>query len=105
MLVGAAPAPDQGMAKLWFRSLGGAELRNDIAAAPAWRRRPGRLPSAEMDDPALSLRPRVLVVEDEPGVAWPFAEALEREGFDPRLARTAREALAAAAESTYDMVI
>ncbi|QEC47968.1 response regulator transcription factor [Baekduia soli] len=37
--------------------------------------------------------PRILYVEDEPSIAEPFRQALVREGFEPTVARTAREAL------------
>jgi len=42
--------------------------------------------------------PRILVVEDEAGIAEPFAAALRREGFVPRLARTVADARAALAD-------
>jgi two-component system response regulator RegX3 len=41
------------------------------------------------------VKPRILVVEDEPAIAEPLAENLEREGFEPEVASTtgaAREA-------------
>jgi two-component system, OmpR family, response regulator RegX3 len=38
-------------------------------------------------------RPRILLVEDEQSISEPFSHALEREGFEPVVARTAREAL------------
>src|SRR5688500_3305939 len=47
----------------------------------------------------------VLVVEDEESISAPLAEALEREGFDPHVAPTAREALAAAGRLDPDVVL
>ena len=48
----------------------------------------------------------MLVVEDEAGIADPFAAALEREGFAPRVARTAAAARAALAEpAPPDLVV
>ncbi len=38
------------------------------------------------------MRPTVLVVEDESSIAVPFASALRREGFEPVIAATAKEA-------------
>src|SRR4051812_893935 len=38
-------------------------------------------------------RPRILYVEDEPGIVEPMVRALERAGFEAVTARTAREAL------------
>jgi two-component system, OmpR family, response regulator RegX3 len=38
-------------------------------------------------------RPRILFVEDERSISEPFSHALEREGFEPVVARTAAEAL------------
>jgi len=49
--------------------------------------------------------PRVLVVEDEPSIAEPFAEGLTREGFDPVLAATAAEALRLARETDPAVVL
>jgi DNA-binding response OmpR family regulator len=42
------------------------------------------------------VKPRILVVEDEPAISEPLAESLDREGFEPEVAgtlETAREAL------------
>lgn len=49
--------------------------------------------------------PRILVVEDEPSIAEPFAEGLAREGFDPVVAGTAEEALRLARETDPDVVL
>jgi DNA-binding response OmpR family regulator len=54
------------------------------------------------DPPA---RPRVLVVEDEAGIAGPFVAALEREGFAARHAETAAAARAALAREPADLVV
>ena len=43
----------------------------------------------------LGVKPRILVVEDEPAISEPLAESLEREGFEPEVTSTigaAREA-------------
>jgi len=47
----------------------------------------------------------VLLVEDESSIADPFAQALERNGFTPVIARTAREALVLARERRPDVVL
>jgi len=47
----------------------------------------------------------VLLVEDESSIADPFAQALERNGFTPVIARTAREALLLARERRPDVVL
>ena len=49
--------------------------------------------------------PRILVVEDEPSIAVPFAEGLAREGFDPVVAGTAAEALRLARETNPAVVL
>jgi DNA-binding response OmpR family regulator len=49
--------------------------------------------------------PRILVVEDEPSIAEPFAEGLVREGFDPIVAGTAADALRMAREAEPDVVL
>jgi DNA-binding response OmpR family regulator len=49
--------------------------------------------------------PRILLVEDEASIAEPFAKMLEREGFRPTVARTAREALDSATEQEPDLVL
>jgi DNA-binding response OmpR family regulator len=50
-------------------------------------------------------RPRILLVEDEPSIAVPFGQALEREGFDPLMAGTARDALRLARDEQPDLVV
>jgi two-component system, OmpR family, response regulator RegX3 len=47
----------------------------------------------------------VLVVEDEPSIAEPFARALLRGGFRPTVARTGAEALKAVQELVPDVVL
>ncbi len=47
----------------------------------------------------------VLVVEDEPSIADPFARALRRGGFRPTVARTGAEALRAVLELAPDVVL
>jgi two-component system response regulator RegX3 len=50
-------------------------------------------------------RPTILLVEDEQAITEPLAEALEREGFQPRVAGTAREALESARSASPDLVL
>jgi DNA-binding response OmpR family regulator len=50
-------------------------------------------------------QPRVLYVEDEPSIAQPFSQALQREGFIPTIAGTAQEALALAEELQPDLIL
>jgi two-component system, OmpR family, response regulator RegX3 len=53
----------------------------------------------------VSSAPSVLVVEDEPSIAEPFARALLRGGFRPTVARTGADALRAVRELTPDVVL
>jgi two-component system, OmpR family, response regulator RegX3 len=48
---------------------------------------------------------RILFVEDEASISDPFSRALAREGFEPTVARTAREALALAERTQFDLVL
>jgi DNA-binding response OmpR family regulator len=48
---------------------------------------------------------RILFVEDEPSISDPFSKALSREGFEPVVARTGREALALADRIDPDLVL
>jgi DNA-binding response OmpR family regulator len=48
---------------------------------------------------------RVLLVEDELSIAKPFAQALERSGFDTTIALTAAAALRVASEAAPDVVL
>jgi two-component system response regulator RegX3 len=50
-------------------------------------------------------RPTILLVEDEHAITEPLAEALEREGFQPRIAGTANQALETARQSAPDLVL
>jgi DNA-binding response OmpR family regulator len=50
-------------------------------------------------------RARILFVEDEASISEPFSRALSREGFDPIVARTAKEALALAERLPPDLVL
>lgn len=52
----------------------------------------------------MSMRPKVLVVEDEPAIADAVAYALETDGFEPRVVGTGHEALEAAGEG-IDFVV
>jgi two-component system response regulator RegX3 len=54
---------------------------------------------------AAAARARILFVEDEASISDPFSRALAREGFEPVVARTAREALALAGRSQFDLVL
>ena len=47
----------------------------------------------------------VLIVEDEEAITVPLAEALEREGFDSRVAGTVSQALELAREAEPDLVL
>jgi DNA-binding response OmpR family regulator len=48
---------------------------------------------------------RILFVEDEDAISAPFSRALEREGFEPIVARTAADALELAGEVEPDLVL
>jgi DNA-binding response OmpR family regulator len=50
-------------------------------------------------------RPEILLVEDETAITEPLAEALDREGFDTRVAGTKADALSLAAASPPDLVL
>jgi DNA-binding response OmpR family regulator len=50
-------------------------------------------------------RPRILYVEDEPSILEPMARALDRAGFEPLTARTAREALALDERLSPDLLL
>jgi two-component system response regulator RegX3 len=50
-------------------------------------------------------RPAILLVEDEQAITEPLAEALEREGFRPIVAGSAREGLDRASSSMPDLVL
>ncbi len=52
-----------------------------------------------------SQRPTILLVEDERAITEPLAEALEREGFVPALARTAAEAMEKSRGPEPDLVL
>jgi DNA-binding response OmpR family regulator len=47
----------------------------------------------------------ILLVEDEQAITEPLAEALEREGFEPRVAGTAADALSSARSDPPDLVL
>jgi DNA-binding response OmpR family regulator len=50
-------------------------------------------------------RPRILFVEDERSISEPFSKALAREGYEPVVARTAKEALELAATIDPQLVL
>jgi two-component system, OmpR family, response regulator RegX3 len=52
-----------------------------------------------------SARDQILFVEDEESISAPFSQTLEREGFDPVVARTASEALELADRLDPDLVL
>jgi DNA-binding response OmpR family regulator len=54
---------------------------------------------------SLTVRPRVLFVEDEPNIYEPFSKALSREGFEPVVARTAARALELAQDGGFAIVL
>jgi two-component system, OmpR family, response regulator RegX3 len=54
---------------------------------------------------ASTQRPTILLVEDEKSITEPLTEALEREGFRPRIAGTASQALESARETAPDLVL
>ncbi len=51
------------------------------------------------------MKPRILIVEDEPGIADTLQYALRTEGFDPRWCATGEEALRCAAEQPPALVL
>src|SRR5690349_20560640 len=66
----------------------------------------GSLPAEGSDGPVsvtVGVRARLLVVEDEPAIATPLREGLEREGFAVTIVGTGNAALLAAAEA--DLVL
>ena len=52
-----------------------------------------------------SLRPRVLVVEDEPSVQGMYEAILQREGFDVELADNGEQALDAFERQSFDLLV
>ena len=50
-------------------------------------------------------RRTILMVEDEPSITAPLSEALEREGFDSAVARTAAEGVSLAGDLDPDLVL
>jgi two-component system response regulator RegX3 len=51
------------------------------------------------------MKPRILVVEDEPSISEPLAENLAREGFDPQVASTLESARQAVQETMPDLIL
>ncbi|HEU4973649.1 MAG TPA: response regulator transcription factor [Baekduia sp.] len=49
--------------------------------------------------------PRILLIEDEPSIAEPFADALAREGFAPVVAGSGADGLRLAREAAPDLVL
>src|SRR3954471_22142370 len=62
-----------------------------------------RQPDLSVEWPSMATR--ILFVEDEPSISDPFSKALVREGFEPIVARTGREALALAERMPPDLVL
>jgi len=58
-----------------------------------------------IDRTAPAIGPTVLVIEDEPSIAEPFARALLRGGFRPTVARTGAEALRCVQSHAPDVVL
>jgi two-component system response regulator RegX3 len=54
---------------------------------------------------AREMKPRILVVEDEPAISEPLTESLAREGFDPVVAPTVAEAERAFDSAEPDLVL
>src|SRR5436190_20444814 len=59
----------------------------------------------EQSEPMAGGRRRSLLVEDELSITEPLSAALEREGFEPRVAGTVADALAAAERQPPDLVL
>jgi two-component system response regulator RegX3 len=51
------------------------------------------------------VKPRILVVEDEPSISEPLAESLGREGFDPEVAPTVASARGAFEQRAPDLIL
>ena len=51
------------------------------------------------------MKPRILLVEDEPAISEPLAEHLERDGFDAEVAATLADARAAFERRTPDLIL
>jgi two-component system response regulator RegX3 len=64
-----------------------------------------RRPAGDDRTVPTTVRPRVLLVEDEASIAEPFAGILADEGFEPLIARTAADGLAKYEEVGPDVVI
>jgi two-component system response regulator RegX3 len=73
------------------------------SAAPGNRGRFAFLRSGQ--NPAMQRKRTVLLVEDEPSITEPLAEALGREGFDTKVAGTVSESLALASQLEPDLVL
>jgi two-component system, OmpR family, response regulator RegX3 len=73
------------------------------SAAPGNRGRFAFLRSGQHPD--MQRKRTVLLVEDEPSITEPLAEALGREGFDTKIAGTVSEALALASQLEPDLVL
>ena len=64
-----------------------------------------RLRAGRIETPMQFGRRSILLVEDEESITAPLSEALRREGFEPRVAGTAAEALELAASVDPDLVL
>lgn len=51
------------------------------------------------------MKPRILIIEDEPAIADAIQYALETEGFETRILSTGRPALAMLSENRFDLMI
>jgi DNA-binding response OmpR family regulator len=56
-------------------------------------------------NPDMQRKRTILVVEDEPSIAEPLAEAIAREGFETKVAATVSESLALASQLEPDLVL
>jgi two-component system, OmpR family, response regulator RegX3 len=61
--------------------------------------------SARIPSNGMAGRRTILMVEDETSITEPLAEALDREGFDTRVAGTVEDAIAQAIEEMPDLVL
>jgi len=52
-----------------------------------------------------AVKPRILVVEDEPAISEPLAESLEREGFEPEVAGTIEAARDSYSRQAPDLIL
>jgi PAS domain S-box-containing protein len=61
--------------------------------------------AADPIDSAPSARRRILIIEDEPGIAETLAEILQRQGHDTEIASDGQQALERVSGSRYDLIL